>query len=395
MPIIGQTELQPVNILGSYMQGLEMGRANRLAQQQERDRLEKIRQETALRNALAAGQIDVTTAEGQNQLMQFGPAGIEAAQAGAKIGAERASQQKSLVDIDTAKKTAARTQLQEAINLVTAANRKTYPQIYRQAVERYGAEEVAKLGLTDQYDEQLLGSLGQSLIGANDRVTQQLRAREIRASEGRLAVDETRARLEARRVELEGQRLALEERKASPEYQEVKLDTKERNKREVAFPKASAAYRSSINEIDTLIKELETLKTMPGLKAITGGLEGRTPSIFKKATAAQAQLDKILAKGQFRSLQALRDASPTGGAVGNVSDAEGKALRDSFGAFNQAQQDEDFVDQIDATIADLKFSKQNITQAFDDEYAYRSAAATSKPSGGKDVRSEADKILGL
>lgn len=34
MPIIGATELQPVNILGSYVQGLEMGRANQLAQQQ-------------------------------------------------------------------------------------------------------------------------------------------------------------------------------------------------------------------------------------------------------------------------------------------------------------------------------------------------------------------------
>lgn len=393
MPIIGATELQPVNILGSYMQGLELGRANRLAQQQERDRVEKVRQETALRNALAAGQIDVTTAEGQNQLMQFGPAGIEAAQAGAKIGAERASQQKSLVDIDTAKKTAARTQLQEAINLVTAANRKTYPQIYRQAVERYGAEEVAKLGLTDQYDEQLLGSLGQSLIGANDRVTQQLRAREIRASEGRLAVDETRARLEARRVELEGQRLALEERKASPEYQEVKLDTKERNKRDAAFEKSSAALRGATNDIKTLVADLERLKNHPGLPAITGGLEGRVPSFGKDATAAQSLLDKILARGQFRTLQALRDASPTGGAVGNVSDAEGKALRDSFAALNQTQQDEDFRDQLDAAIADLKFAERNITETFDDTYSYRKkpAALTS----GTDVRSEADKILGL
>lgn len=34
MPIIGATELQPVNILGSYAQGLELGRANQLARQQ-------------------------------------------------------------------------------------------------------------------------------------------------------------------------------------------------------------------------------------------------------------------------------------------------------------------------------------------------------------------------
>lgn len=34
MPIIGATEIQPVNVLGSYIQGMEMGRANQLAQQQ-------------------------------------------------------------------------------------------------------------------------------------------------------------------------------------------------------------------------------------------------------------------------------------------------------------------------------------------------------------------------
>jgi hypothetical protein len=34
MAIIGATELQPVNLLGSYMQGMELGRANQLARQQ-------------------------------------------------------------------------------------------------------------------------------------------------------------------------------------------------------------------------------------------------------------------------------------------------------------------------------------------------------------------------
>ena len=35
MAIIGATQLEPVNVLGSYVQGMEMGRANRLAQQQQ------------------------------------------------------------------------------------------------------------------------------------------------------------------------------------------------------------------------------------------------------------------------------------------------------------------------------------------------------------------------
>lgn len=403
MPVIGATQLDPVNILGSYMQGMELGRANRLARAQEAAAAQQAQQEAQFRNYLATA--DLSSPEVQNQLLRFGPQGAELAKNISQMGAQRAQQaaseasrEKSLVDIDTAKRTAGRQLVEEAINFVTAANPRTYGQLYRQAVEKYGPEQIGKLGLTEQYDPELLGSLGQSLISTKDRLDQQLRAREARASEGRLAVDETRARLEERRV-------ALEERKAEPGFQEIKIDQKTRAQREKAFPKASAAYRSATNDIDTLIRDLRDLAAHPGLPAITGGIEGRLPSVSKDATAAQAKLDKILAKGQFRSLQALRDASPTGGAVGNVSDAEGKALRDSFGALSQTQQDEDFRDQIDAVIADLEFSKRNITQAYDEEYAYRGGesqprgrrgdATQRRGSDAASIRSEADAIVGL
>ena len=409
MPVIGATQLEMPNILGSYVSGLEAGRANRLAQQQAAAAQAQAAREAEFQNYLKGA--DLSTPEARNQLLRFGPQGAEMAQRLATIGAQEAQQkaslaatEKSLLDIDTQKRTSARNLVTEAIQFVTASSPRTYPQLYKQAIEKYGVDQISQLGLTPQYDPELLSSLGQSLTSTKDRLDQQLRAREIRASEGRLDVDATRARLEKRRVDLEERRIELEELKAQPGYQEIKIDQKTRAARDKAFPKASAAYRSAVNDIDTLIQDLRDLRAHPGLPAITGGVEGRTPSFFPKATSAQAQLDKILAKGQFRSLQALRDASPTGGAVGNVSDAEGKALRDSFGAFSQAQQDEDFIDQIDDTISDLEFSKKNITQAYDDEYAYRTGE--SKPKGKRGdpslrrssdaaaIRSAADAILG-
>lgn len=405
MPIIGATQLEPVNILGSYMQGMELGRVNRLAREQEMAARQQAEVNRQIQNALAGG-VDISTPEGQRALMQFGPQGMEIAERGAKIGAERAKREQSLLEMDNIRKAQQKAQVDEVLKLVTAAkNPQAYGQIYAQAVERYGQDELNKLGLTPQYDEGLLGTLENSLLTADQRISASLRAREARASEGRLAVDEMRARLEQRRVDLEDRRVQLEELKSQPGYQEVKIDQKTRAAREKAFPKASAAFRSATNDIDGLITNLRQLREHPGLPAITGGFEGRLPSVSKDATAAQAILDRVLAKGQFRSLQALRDASPTGGAVGNVSDAEGKALRDSFGALSQTQQDEDFRNQIDAVIADLEFSKRNLTSAFDDEYAYR--AGESKPRGrrgdptqrrGSDaaaIRSEADAILGL
>ena len=372
MPVIGATQLEPVNILGSYVQGLELGRANRLARQQEAAAMAQAQREAEMRNYLATA--DLSTPEAQNQLLRFGEPGAKMAQSLATVGAQRASEAKSLLDIDTAKRAEQRNKINEVLQFVTAANARTYPQIYQQAVQRYGQEELTKLGITNQYNPEVLGSLGQSLISASDRVNQQLRAREIRASEGRLAVDETRARLEQRRLE-------LEERKAEPGFQEIKIDTKERGKREAAFPKANSAFNAATRDITSLVNDLETLRNHPGLPAITGGIQGRLPSVSKDATAAQALLDKILAKGQFRSLQQLRDNSPTGGAVGNVSDAEGKALRDSFGALSQTQQDEDFRSQIDSVISDLQFAERNISDAFNETYSYR--GETTKPSTGR------------
>lgn len=157
------------------------------------------------------------------------------------------------------------------------------------------------------------------------------------------------------------------------------LAPKELQKREAKYPQASAAFRSSTNEIDTLVKDLKSLRGLPGLAGITGGIEGRIGSISEKSTRAQALLDKIMARGQFRELQNLRNASPTGGALGNISDKENAALRAAFAALDQSQGLKSFQQAIDDAISQAEFSKGNLQQTYDDTYSYRNAA---KPSPG-------------
>jgi len=399
MAVIGATQLEPVNVLGAYTQGMELGRMNRLARQQEMSQLEAAKRETELRNYLSSA--DLSSPEVQNQLLRFGPQGAEMAKNLAALGTERAQQaaseasrEKSRVEADTLRKREEAGAYERLIQFVTAANPRTYPQLYKQAVRMAGgADKLAEMGITEEFNPELLGSLSQAFVSQADRVNQTLRAREARAAEGRLAVDEMRARLEERRVGLEQERLGIERMKASPDYQEVKLTTKERTVREAAFPKANASFNASINDISTLKRDLEKLKSMPGLDAITGGIEGRLPSVSREATAAQALLDKILAKGQFRSLQQLRDNSPTGGAVGNVSDAEGKALRDSFGALSQTQGDADFREQVNSVIADLDFAERNLKSAFEDTYSYRGVKADSTPAAQAPSGAGAKKTL--
>ena len=104
---------------------------------------------------------------------------------------------------------------------------------------------------------------------------------------------------------------------------------------------------------------------------MTGLIAGRTPNLSADAREAQALYQQIMATGQFGVLQSLRAASKTGGALGNVSDAEGKALRDSFGALDQTQNTSSFQKGIDAAITDLERTKRTVREGYDLAYEYK------------------------
>lgn len=166
---------------------------------------------------------------------------------------------------------------------------------------------------------------------------------------------------------------------------------KEMAKRNAAYPKVTASYKQSIYDIDAQIADLKALRNDPGLNGIVGPLDGRTPSVLPASTRAQAKLNKIMARGQFRALQDMRANSPTGGALGNVSDAEGRTLRQSVAALDQTQGEDSFKSGIDQYIADLEHTKANLTGAYEDTYSYRngggqSSAPAAMPSGFKVIR---------
>lgn len=150
------------------------------------------------------------------------------------------------------------------------------------------------------------------------------------------------------------------------------MDPKVKLKLDQAYPQASRALQSSVTSIDQDIQDVERLLSDEvGLKAITGYLGAYTPNVFKDATRAQALLDKIMAGAGFSALQAMRDASPTGGALGNVSNQEGAKLEKSVAAFSQAQDYNDFRNALRQYLIDLKMAQENVQAAFDETYSYR------------------------
>ena len=215
-----------------------------------------------------------------------------------------------------------------------------------------------------------------------DEVGQALLAQLEPTANMRLQAD-TAAQAQAvrmRELQLREQEAAAKAAQTAPvSTEQPPIDPKVKLKLDQAYPQAARALQSAVTGLDQDIQDVENLLAdQTGLKAITGYLGAYTPNISMDATRAQALLDKIMSGAGFSALQAMRDASPTGGALGNVSNQEGAKLEKSVAAFSQAQGLKDFQRALRQYLVDLKTAQQNVQAAFDETYSYRGEA----PSAG-------------
>jgi hypothetical protein len=155
------------------------------------------------------------------------------------------------------------------------------------------------------------------------------------------------------------------------------LAPKELQAREAKFPQATQALKTFDSAADNLISDLERLKNHPGLSNITGVIAGRTPSLTAQGREAQALYKKIIARGGFQELQNLRQSSPTGGALGNVSNQENQSLREAFGALDQTQDASSVRNEIDRIVTNIGGSKNRVREAFDMTYDYKNTTPRS------------------
>ena len=166
------------------------------------------------------------------------------------------------------------------------------------------------------------------------------------------------------------------------------LAPKEIQAREAKFPAATSAVKTFESSAEKLAADLERLATHPGLSGISGLIYGRTPAVTKDARAAQALYDSIVARGGFQELQNMRASSPTGGALGNVSNQEGQYLRDAFAPINRTQDTADLSRSLTEAANATRLSKQRVREAYDMTYDYKNqGGAVTSPvsSGGKIV----------
>lgn len=135
---------------------------------------------------------------------------------------------------------------------------------------------------------------------------------------------------------------------------------------------APSAYRSvdySIRQMQRMRDQAEQIKNHPGLRNATG-FGGETLSGVPGSDAADAAaLVNVLKNQSFvAALSAMREASKTGGAVGQVTEAEGARFENLFAALMQAQSYPQFVQQLDQLIRYMDEGMAAIVNSYQNEY---------------------------
>jgi hypothetical protein len=166
---------------------------------------------------------------------------------------------------------------------------------------------------------------------------------------------------EQARIDLDERKFAAEQEKAAREAAMPEgMDAKTKVKFEQAYPKSASALRTSVTGMDNTLVALEKLIKDPGLKDISGTVGAATPNLSAQAKRAQALFDQIKAGAGLAALVELKQSSPAGGALGNVSNQEGDTLRNSRGAFLQTQEYEDLRNALIDYYNVLERSRANI-----------------------------------
>lgn len=132
---------------------------------------------------------------------------------------------------------------------------------------------------------------------------------------------------------------------------------------------AKSSLDTTISNLDRMELQANELLAHPGLGRITG-MTGMLPNVPGYPGAdAQAKLDTLRAQSGFSTLQSMRDASKTGGALGSVTEGEHKLLQGYLAELTTAQTEKQFKDALAKIKTFTQGAKDRLREAYNTDYA--------------------------
>jgi hypothetical protein len=148
-----------------------------------------------------------------------------------------------------------------------------------------------------------------------------------------------------------------------PEYR--KKASQEQAEIAAKKPETETKLIENISNLDRLAAEARAIRNDPSLPRVTG-LIGAFKSVpGGKAADLEARLTTLKSETGLNVLQALRDASKTGGALGSITEQEHVILQNNLTALAQAQSPEAFKKSMDRLIKYVEDSKARMKAGFE------------------------------
>lgn len=138
--------------------------------------------------------------------------------------------------------------------------------------------------------------------------------------------------------------------------------------RQVNAPKAASALRSTFRSVDNVIETAK--KAGDQVSAISAGAGGRLLANFSgtKATDLRKTIDTLKAALSFDTLQEMRNNSPTGGALGAISERELDLLGSTVASLDATQSPTQLKENIEKVIDHYNTYRDAAEQAYNSEY---------------------------
>jgi hypothetical protein len=133
-------------------------------------------------------------------------------------------------------------------------------------------------------------------------------------------------------------------------------------------PKAIATLESALASKQAVIQKID--QAIPKVGSFTAGFFGQGIKFIPGTPAAdlKADLDTILANAGFDKLQDMRNSSPTGGALGQVSERELALLQATWSNLQQAQSPEQLQQRLVEFRQQVQESWARVQRAYELDY---------------------------
>lgn len=191
------------------------------------------------------------------------------------------------------------------------------------------------------------------------------------------------------RMDAETKRLQVEQGKTPPGYRRSAEGNLEAipggpadTKLQGVFNQDTSMLQNSNASFDRLGAVTNELLNHPGLNGITG-VRGKVPDVpGTDAANARALLATLKSQIGFGVLQEMRNNSKTGGALGSVSDAEGKRLENNLAALDTTQGVDQFKKQLQEILSYTEGAKGRLRDTYNMKHKTGEPVPMS-PSSGK------------